>query len=70
MLRESLKKQLQEMKEQRVKEIGEKEKEKEMATDKLKKDMLHQIQETKTSLLALKPEQLSTNTRMTVLQNH
>jgi hypothetical protein len=29
------------MKEQRVKEISEKEKEKEMATDKLKKDMLH-----------------------------
>lgn len=47
-----------------------KEKEKVEATDKLKKDMLHKIQETKTSLLALKKEQLQTTIRLTVLQNH
>lgn len=32
--------------------------------------MLHRLQETKTSLLALKKEQLQTTTRLTVLQNH
>lgn len=39
-------------------------------TNKATADMLHKIQETKTNLLSLKKEQLSTTTRLTVLQNH
>ena len=50
--------------------MADKDREKVQATDKLKNDMLHKIQETKTSLLSLKKEQLSTTTRLTVLQNH
>ncbi|KRX10186.1 hypothetical protein PPERSA_02925 [Pseudocohnilembus persalinus] len=51
-------------------ELEIKNQEKVEATDKLKKEMLHKIQETKTSLLALKKEQLQTTIRLTVLQNH
>jgi len=57
-------------KKDKVRAIADKDREKVQATDKLKKDMLHKIQETKTSLLALKKEQLKTTTRLTVLQNH
>lgn len=55
---------------ERQRELADKDREKVQATDKLKKEMLNRIQETKTSLLALKKEQLQTTTRLTVLQNH
>jgi hypothetical protein len=40
------------------------------ATEKLKKDMLYKIKETKHNLLKLNDEQLHTTTRLTVLENH
>lgn len=51
-------------------QLADKDRERVQATDKLKNDMLHKIQETKTSLFALKKEQMNTTTRLTVLQNH
>ncbi|KAL4497107.1 hypothetical protein ABPG72_019427 [Tetrahymena utriculariae] len=68
--RKNLKEQLEFEKKEKLRELADKDREKVQATDKLKKDMLHKIQETKTSLLALKKEQLQTTTRLTVLQNH
>lgn len=67
---EELKRQLDQECAQRNKQKIDMEKEKEDATDKLKKHMLHQIQETKTNLFALRKEQLDSKTRLTVLQNH
>jgi len=71
---EANRKQLQEdldyEKKDKIRALADKDREKVQATDKLKKDMLHKIQETKTNLLALKKEQLKTTTRLTVLQNH
>ena len=46
------------------------EKEKIQATEKLRKEMLYKIKETKANLLALNDEQLQTTTRLTILQNH
>lgn len=51
-------------------EVNEKEREKIQATEKLRKDMLYKIKETKANLLALNDEQLQTTTRLTILQNH
>lgn len=48
-------------------ELHEKEKEKIQATEKLRKDMLYKIKETKANLLALNDEQLQTTTRLTIL---
>lgn len=53
-----------------VSEVNEKEREKIQATEKLRKDMLYKIKETKANLLALNDEQLQTTTRLTILQNH
>jgi hypothetical protein len=39
-------------------------------TERLKKDMLFKIKETKENLLRLNDEQLHTTTRLTMLQNH
>jgi chromosome segregation ATPase len=50
--------------------VNEKEREKIQATEKLRKDMLYKIKETKANLLALNDEQLQTTTRLTILQNH
>ena len=50
--------------------INEKEREKIQATEKLCKEMLYKIKETKANLLALNDEQLQTTTRLTILQNH
>ena len=61
---------LENEKKDKVRALADKDREKVQATDRLKKDMLHKIQETKTNLLALKKEQLKTTTRLTVLQNH
>ena len=62
--------QLDDERRDKIRSLADKDREKVQATDKLKKDMLHKIQETKTSLLALRKEQLKTTTRLTVLQNH
>ena len=51
-------------------ELGEKERDKIQATEKLRKEMLYKIKETKANLLALNDEQLQTTTRLTILQNH
>ena len=51
-------------------QINEKEREKIQATEKLRKEMLYKIKETKANLLALNDEQLQTTTRLTILQNH
>lgn len=53
-----------------MRELADKEREKVQATDKLKKDMFHKIEETKMSLMALKKEQIATTNKLTVLQNH
>eukprot|EP00356_Strombidium_inclinatum_P006937 CAMPEP_0170510228 /NCGR_PEP_ID=MMETSP0208-20121228/65657_1 /TAXON_ID=197538 /ORGANISM="Strombidium inclinatum, Strain S3" /LENGTH=175 /DNA_ID=CAMNT_0010793677 /DNA_START=51 /DNA_END=578 /DNA_ORIENTATION=- len=51
-------------------EINEKEREKIQATEKLRKEMLYKIKETKANLMALNDEQMQTKTRLTILQNH
>lgn len=62
--------QLEEERKDKLRELADREREKVQATDKLKKDMYHKIEETKLSLLALKKEQIATTNRLTVLQNH
>ena len=57
-------------KKNRINDVNEKEREKIQATEKLRKDMLYKIKETKANLLALNDEQLQTTTRLTILQNH
>ncbi len=51
-------------------QLADKDRERVLTTDKLKKDMLQKTQEIKNSLLTLRREQLHTTTRLTVLQNH
>lgn len=65
-----LKEDLEHLMKEKQRELADKDRERVQATDKLKNEMLHKIQETKTSLFALKKEQLQTTTRLTVLQNH
>lgn len=67
---ESYKNGLENEKKQRINDVNEKEREKIQATEKLRKDMLYKIKETKANLLALNDEQLQTTTRLTILQNH
>jgi hypothetical protein len=64
---ESFKNGLDNEKKQRINEVNEKEREKIQATEKLRKDMLYKIKETKANLLALNDEQLQTTTRLTIL---
>jgi erythromycin esterase-like protein len=61
---------LDQEKKDRRNEVNEKEREKIQVTEKLRKDMLYKIKETKANLLALNDEQLQTTTRLTILQNH
>ncbi len=61
---------LEQEKKDRRNEVNEKEREKIQVTEKLRKDMLYKIKETKANLLALNDEQLQTTTRLTILQNH
>lgn len=61
---------LEEEKKRRSEEVTVKEREKIQATEKLRKEMLYKIKETKANLLALNDEQLQTTTRLTILQNH
>ena len=49
---------LEQEKRNRVNDVNEKEREKIQATEKLRKDMLYKIKETKANLLALNDEQL------------
>jgi hypothetical protein len=49
---------LEQEKRNRVNDVNEKEREKIQATEKLRKDMLYKIKETKSNLLALNDEQL------------
>lgn len=51
-------------------QINNQEREKIHATEKLRKEMMYKIKETKANLLALNDEQLQTTTRLTILQNH
>ena len=51
-------------------QLADKDRERVLTTDKLKKDMLQKTQEIKNSLLTLRREQLHTTTRLTVPQNH
>lgn len=50
-------------------EVNAMEREKIQATEKLRKEMLYKIKETKANLLALNDEQLQTTTTLTILQN-
>ena len=65
-----LKEELEFERKEKLREIADKDREKVQATDKLKKDMLRKIKETKMNSRALQEEQLHTTTRLTVLQNH
>lgn len=65
-----LKEEVDHLSKEMQRQLADKDRERVQATDKLKNDMLHKIQETKTSLFALKKEQMNTTTRLTVLQNH
>ena len=49
--------------------MNEKDREKLQATEKLRREMLKQIKQTKASLLSLNDQQLQTTTRLTMLQN-
>ena len=48
-------------------ELSEMERGKIQATEKLRKEMLYKIKETKANLMALNDEQLQTTTRLTIL---
>jgi hypothetical protein len=65
-----LKRTIEEEKESKVREVADKEREKVQATDKLRDEMLTKIRDMRSNLLSLKKEQLSTTTRLAVLQNH
>ena len=65
----SLRSALEKEKKDRMAESSEKEREKIQATEKLRKEMLYKIKETKANLLALNDEQLQTTTTLTILQN-
>lgn len=65
----SLRAALEKEKKDRMAESSEKEREKIQATEKLRKEMLYKIKETKANLLALNDEQLQTTTTLTILQN-
>ena len=60
---------LERQKKERNQEVNEKILDKIQATEKLRKEMLFKIKETKANLLALNDEQLQTTTTLTILQN-
>lgn len=55
---------------QHLKDVEEMDRERIKATEKLKKDMLYKIKETREHVMALNDEQLHTTTRFTILENH
>lgn len=63
----SLRAALEKERKDRMAESSEKEREKIQATEKLRKEMLYKIKETKANLLALNDEQLQTTTTLTIL---
>ena len=64
-----LKKQVEQLKTEKLQEVNAVEREKTKATEGLRKEMLLKIKETKANLLAMSDEQLQTTTRLTILQN-
>lgn len=66
----SLKRTVEAEKEERVREVADKEREKVQAIDRLRDEMLTKIKDMRSNLLSLKKEQLDTTTRLAVLQNH
>jgi hypothetical protein len=66
----SLKKNVEAEKEERIREVADKEREKVQAIDRLRDEMLTKIKDMRSNLLSLKKEQLDTTTRLAVLQNH
>lgn len=57
-------------KKEHAQELAEKEEEKHQAIEKLRKDMLYQIKETKAQLLSLNDAELQSTTKLTIQQNH
>lgn len=55
---------------QHLSDVDEMDRERIKATEKLKKDMLYKIKETREHVMALNDEQLHTTTRFTILENH
>lgn len=66
----SLKRTVEAEKEERIREVADKEREKVQAIDRLRDEMLTKIKDMRSNLLSLKKEQLDTTTRLAVLQNH
>lgn len=67
---EKLKQDLEQEKKEHEDELAEKEEEKHQAIEKLRKDMLFQIKETKAQLLSLNDAELQNTTKLTIQQNH
>jgi chromosome segregation ATPase len=66
----SLKEAVESQKEDKTRELADKEREKVQAIDRLRDEMLTKIKDMRSNLLSLKKEQLDTTTRLAVLQNH
>ena len=64
-----LKKEVEQLKLEKLQEVNAIEREKAQATEHLRKEMLLKIKETKANLMAMNDEQLQTTTRLTILQN-
>lgn len=64
-----LKKEVEQLKLEKLQEVNAIEREKAQATENLRKEMLLKIKETKANLMAMNDEQLQTTTRLTILQN-
>lgn len=67
---EKLKERLEKERQEHEMELAEKEEEKHQAIEKLRKDMLFQIKETKAELLSLNDAELQNTTKLTIQQNH
>ena len=66
----NLKETVELQREDKTRELADKEREKVQAIDRLRDEMLTKIKEMRANLLSLKKEQLDTTTRLAVLQNH
>ena len=66
----NLKSTVENQREERVRELADKEREKVQAIDKLRDEMLNKIKEMRSNLLSLKKEQLDATVQLAVLQNH
>ena len=69
-LKTDLEKEKKQNEEEHEEELAEKEEEKHQAIEKLRKDMLFQIKETKAQLLSLNDAELQNTTKLTIQQNH